>query len=124
MLGTNDLKCRYSLAARDVSRGVEIVVKSVHNCDVSNGGRRPDVLLISPPPFSRLSEFADTFHGAEEKSRLIGAFFREVAHECGCAFLDAGEHIQSSDRDGIHFDSDAHAVLGTVVAGEIRSTFL
>ena len=34
----------------------------------------------------------------------------------GCAFLDAGQIIGSSERDGIHFEVEAHQTLGRTVA--------
>jgi hypothetical protein len=38
----------------------------------------------------------------------------------GCAFLDAGEVMASSDLDGIHFEADEHRKLGVAVARAAR----
>ncbi len=34
--------------------------------------------------------------------------------------VDSGQHIRCSDRDGIHFEADQHAILGAVVAAKVR----
>jgi lysophospholipase L1-like esterase len=38
----------------------------------------------------------------------------------GCAFVDAGAHVRSSDTDGIHLDAPAHQRLGAVLARQVR----
>lgn len=74
--------------------------------------RAPNVLLICPPPTAQLSGFA----GAGEKSQALVAHYRREADLRGCAFLDAGQIIGSSERDGIHFEVEAHQTLGRAVA--------
>jgi hypothetical protein len=46
-----------------------------------------------------------------------------VAKECGCAFLDTGQVIASSDLDGIHLEASQHAKPGAVVAARVRALF-
>ena len=60
------------------------------------------------------------FEGAEGKSRRLGELYARVAREKGCAFLDAGTVVVSSDLDGIHFEAGEHAKLGRAVAREVR----
>ena len=42
-----------------------------------------------------------------------------VAASLGCAMLDAGKFITSSELDGIHFDADSHVTLGNAVARKL-----
>jgi lysophospholipase L1-like esterase len=122
-LGVNDLKARFGLSPVDIADGASVLVKIIQASDagpVTEGGMPPPpVLLIAPPPTGRLTDFAELFTGATEKSRGLGAAYARVARERSCAFLDAGEHIASSDVDGIHFDPGAHAKLGAVVAAKV-----
>ncbi|HMQ35405.1 MAG TPA: hypothetical protein PKD53_32140 [Chloroflexaceae bacterium] len=74
------------------------------------------MLLICPPPTARLSGFAELFAGAGEQSRALATHYRREAALRGCAFLDAGQIIGSSERDGIHFEVEAHQILGRAVA--------
>ncbi|GAB4444573.1 MAG: hypothetical protein OHK0015_46030 [Chloroflexi bacterium OHK40] len=77
--------------------------------------RAPNVLMICPPPTAQLSGFAALFAGAGEKSLTFAAHYRREAALRGCAFLDAGQIIGSSERDGIHFEVEVHQTLGRAV---------
>jgi hypothetical protein len=48
-------------------------------------------------------------------------YYAWVAREQGCAFLDAGSVIVSSELDGIHFEADEHRKLGLAVAEQVRA---
>lgn len=124
-LGVNDLKARFGLSPVDIADGAALLVKLVQTSDAGpvTPGRKvaPPVLLVAPPPTGRLTAFAELFAGAADKSRALGAAYARVAAELGCAFVDAGAHIASSDVDGIHLDASAHATLGAVMAAAVRA---
>ncbi len=120
MLGTNDLKMRFSVPACDIAAGAGVLVEVVARSQAGPDGRAPQVLLIAPPPVARLSDFAEFFEGATAKSRGFARHFGLVAAELGCAFLDASEVIVSSDLDGIHLDLSEHRKLGEAVAGCVK----
>ncbi len=120
MLGTNDLKKRFSLSAYDIASGAGVLVDIVQKSDTGPGGRPPKVLLLAPPPVGKLTEFAEMFEGAEPKSVKFSQHYRRVAEEYGCDLLDTAEIIVSSDLDGIHFEVDAHQKLGQAVANRVR----
>jgi len=120
MLGTNDLKARFSLPAFDIAEGagtlIDIVQKS--NCGPQKG--TPKILLMAPPPITKLSEYAEMFEGAEVKSRRFSGHYRRVAQQYGCDLLDTAEMIVSSDLDGIHLEVSEHKKLGLAVAARAR----
>ena len=120
MLGTNDLKKRFSLSAYDIAEGAGVLVDMVQKSDCGPGEHAPKVLLMAPPPVARLTEYEEMFEGAEAKSRLFSKHYRRVAEEHGCAFFDASEVIVSSDFDGIHLEVDEHRKLGLAVADLVR----
>ena len=120
MLGTNDLKARFSVPACDVAAGAGVLVDIVAKSETGPGDDAPQVLLIAPPPIAKLSEFAEMFLGGTDKSKMLSHHFRLVAEEHGCALLDASEVIASSDVDGIHFDLSEHRKLGRAVAARVR----
>jgi lysophospholipase L1-like esterase len=119
MLGTNDLKRRFSLSAYDISQGVAVLLRAISYSKAGRDGLPPRVLLMAPPPVARLSGFAEMFEGAEAKSLLLGQHYRTVATEYNVALLDTASVIRSSDIDGIHFEADEHAKLGRAVAHEV-----
>jgi len=122
-LGCNDLKKRFSLSAFDIAEGARrlIFLARAYGDGPDGSARKPEILLVAPPPVARLTGFAEPFEGAVEKSRLLGARYRAVAAEEGVAFLDAGQVIRCSDLDGIHFEADQHDVLGRAAAKAVRA---
>jgi lysophospholipase L1-like esterase len=121
MLGTNDLKKRFSLSAFDVANGAGVLVNEVMRSSAGRDGRPPLVLLIAPAPIVTLTDYAEMFEGAEAKSRKFSEHYARVAREQGCAFLDAGSVIVSSELDGIHFETGEHRKLGLAVAEQVRT---
>jgi lysophospholipase L1-like esterase len=120
LLGTNDLKKRFSLSAYDIANGAGVLVDVVQKSDTGPDEKPPQLLLLAPPPIARLTEYAEMFEGAEPKSRKFSENFRRVAEEYGCEWLDTADIIVSSDIDGIHFEADEHRKLGLAVADKVR----
>jgi len=83
----------------------------------------PKILLMCPPTIGRLSQFPEVFEDAEVKSRSLPKYYKEVADQYNCHFLNTGEVIKSSDIDGIHFDLDEHLKLGKIVARIVKKIF-
>ena len=120
MLGTNDLKKRFSLSAFDIANGAGVLVKIVQKSECGIDDNPPKVLLMVPPPIVKLSNFAAMFEGGNPKSELFSQEYARVAQENGCALLDTAEIIVSSEVDGIHFDLDEHRKLGEAVAAKVK----
>lgn len=119
MLGTNDLKRRFSLSAYDIAQGVAVLLRAISYSKAGRAGRAPRMLLLAPPPVAKLTGFGEMFEGSEAKSLLLGQHYREVAVEYNVAFLDTSTVIRSSDLDGIHFEAEEHTKLGRAVAHEV-----
>ena len=122
MLGTNDLKTRFSVSAFDIANSAGVLVDVVKKSETGPEGRAPDVLLIAPPRVTTLSDFAEMFEGAKAKADKFSEHYGRVAEERGCRFLDASQVIRSSDLDGIHFEAGEHEKLGKAVAVAVRGT--
>jgi lysophospholipase L1-like esterase len=120
LLGTNDLKLRFGLSAYDVAEGARVLVGIAQGSLTGVSGGSPQVLLLAPPPTTMLSEYAEMFAGAEQKSLKFSTYFARIAQEMGCAFLDTGTVIVSSPLDGIHFEAGEHRKLGQAVALKVK----
>jgi lysophospholipase L1-like esterase len=116
LLGTNDLKSHLDLSPQQSAEGAGALVDMIQTLPIFPSFHIPKTLLICPPPIARLSLFADLFVGAAEKSRQLPALYRQQAERYGCAFLDAGQIITSSDGDGIHLEASEHRKLALAVA--------
>jgi lysophospholipase L1-like esterase len=122
MLGTNDLKNRFSVSAMDISWSIGRLVKTARDSGNPFFGDAPEVLVICPPPFADLSQspFKDIFIGGSEKSRELAPALKAFCQQNEIRMLDAGEVIQSSPVDGIHLAPEEHRKLGKAVADEVR----
>ena len=117
MLGTNDLKHRFAVTAWDIAASAGRLIDIIQASGGGASGEAPRVLLMCPPPLTRLDLLAGMFTDGREKSREMAPHYAAVAADRGCAFVNAGEVIECSDVDGIHFDADDHVALGTHLAG-------
>ena len=71
MLGTNDLKNRFGLSAADVAVNVEMLLHVIRQGGYLIDGTSPPVLLIAPPHVGPMTDLADLYAGAAEKSRQL-----------------------------------------------------
>lgn len=120
LLGTNDLKKRFSLSAFDVAQGAGVLVRVVQGSQSGREGLGPRVLLLAPPPIVALTVYAEMFEDAERKSQKFSEHYERVAREMGCAYLDTSKVIVSSPLDGIHFEGEEHRKLGKAVAVKVK----
>jgi len=120
MLGTNDLKVRFSLSAFDIAQSAGVLVGMVQSWKPMVGDS-PKVLLVAPPPIRELPEyFKGMFEGAYEKSRKFSEEFKKVAETCSCMFFDASKSAMASDIDGVHYEKTEHQKLGKAIAAIIK----
>jgi lysophospholipase L1-like esterase len=120
MLGTNDLKKRFSLSPLEVAKGMRALVEAVKVSGAGPGGKPPGILLVAPPRIGQLFEFAEELEGAEEKSKKLPGYYRLIAEEMGCEFLDASEIVSPSKIDGVHLDLNGHLRLGEALAIQVK----
>lgn len=121
MLGTNDLKMRFSLSAFDIAEGAKVLVGVIQGSTCGRDGKAPPVLLLAPPPLAPLTGFDEMFEGGESKSLKFGRHYARMAQEMGCHFLDTASVIVSSPIDGIHFEASEHRKLGLALAEKIAA---
>lgn len=120
MLGTNDLKKRFSLSAYDVAQGVAVLIKIIQDSIAGPNWQGPPVLLLAPPPIANLTELTELFEGAESKSLKLPEHYQRISQQLRCAFLDTGTVITSSPLDGIHLEEAEHLKLGQAVSMKVK----
>ena len=117
MLGTNDLKPRFSPMPYDIARGAQRVVIAAQESKTGPGGSAPRVIMICPPPTVQSPVFAHIFgNDSIAISQKLAPLYRQLAGECGAIFLDAGKLVTTSAADGIHFDPEGQLALAEAVA--------
>ena len=83
MLGTNDLKGRFSLNATDIALSLERLALIVRASGAGPKGAAPKVVLVAPPPILEVGALAEMFEGGAAKSSLLAARIGEVAARLG-----------------------------------------
>lgn len=119
MLGTNDLKQRFSLPPGDIAAGVGVLVDLVRKSECGPEGKAPKELVLIPPQVRKLSNFAEMFAGSQEKSLGFPSAFQAMAEEKGAPVLDIGRTVRFGDKDGIHFEAEQLGVLGRMLAEKV-----
>jgi len=114
MLGTNDLKARFSASPADIGAGVSTLVDIALE-STPPGARHPSILVVSPAPIQEVSFFRDIFAGGQEKSRQLPAELSRLGQRHGVKVIHARDHCEVSPIDGIHLDHHAHRLLGLAI---------
>ena len=120
MLGTNDLKHRFSLTPWDIAAGLRRLAETVAASDCGPDGSAPGLLLVAPVPVEEAGLLAEMFTGGAAKSRALARQVAQVAGDMGAAFLDAGAVAQVDPLDGIHLDAAAHRALAAAMADAVE----
>lgn len=120
MLGTNDLKQRFSLPPCDIAGGAGVLIDIVTKSDFGPDGNPPKVLVLVPPEVRRLTDFAEMFSGSREKSLGFPKAFKDMAEERGVPCFEIGSNVRFSDADGIHFEADQLGTLGHIIAEKVE----
>jgi lysophospholipase L1-like esterase len=123
MLGTNDLKARFSVNACDIGLSLERLVRMIRASECGPGGGAPGVLLVAPPPIVERGCLAGMFAGGAAKSAGLAVEIEAAAARVGVSFLDAGGVVSVSPIDGIHYDAEANPALAEAFAAAIRAHF-
>jgi len=123
LLGTNDLKRRFCLSAYDIAQGAGVLIDIVNKSNAGRNENPPKAMLIAPPSLGKLTEYSEMFNGGQDKSRDFFKYFREVAKDYSCEYLDASTIVKSSNIDGIHLDKEQHKLLGKAIAHVVKGIF-
>ncbi len=121
MLGTNDLKTRFSVSAYDISLSIGVLVRTIQASGSGPGGKAPQVLIMSPAPIGRLTHLAGLFSNGVEESYKLAGYYKKIAKLYGCHFFDVGKLIKTSDLDGLHFCESDIAKLGKELAKVVKT---
>ncbi len=117
MLGTNDAKDRFHVTAREISYGIEELIKQVR---FLLGEDSPQILLVSPIP---MEETGGGEYSEESKKRVQGLAeeYKRVAKEFGCSFLEGGSIVPVPGPDKVHMTPEQHGKMAEEIAEKIKA---
>ena len=127
MLGTNDLKSKFHLPAPDIAGSLQNMLKNIkghlkyylHNPDLK-------ILIIAPPAVNNNflnSPFVEFFDAGDvvNKSKELAKWYKLVAEQFDCEFLDATNKISAGVIDSIHLSKEGHEKLANLVYEKIKT---
>lgn len=120
MLGTNDLKTRLAVGPADIAGALQVLLEEIRRCNAGPEGGQPELIVMAPVPIDEVGFLGEILIGGAAKSRQLADRYRQVAEAQGATFVDAGEIIQVSPVDGVHFEADQHRLLGEHLVGMVR----
>ena len=121
MLGTNDVKQRFSATPGNIAKGMErLVTKALHTTEAWRG--QPNILIIAPPPIEK--GYYETSIGPEmgkdcmEKSMALSPLYQDIADRLHCHFLDAASipGLGMYPYDYMHLSLEAHRLMAEKLA--------
>ena len=130
MLGTNDLKTRFNRTVEEISYSLIYLAKIIYSSNAGKGGwhdkNSPSVSIICPPILGEVASNLDWNQDAErsnkewiggyKKSTLLSQEIHSLCLKNKIHFIDSNNFIKSSKKDPIHWDKEAHHVLGKEIA--------
>lgn len=123
MLGSNDLKAKFSVTAWDIALSVERLIKTIQNSESGSSSGKPGILVICPPIKDPQNELKEMFTGGREKSFHLPTHYLTIAERNGCLFLNSNEHVELDMADGVHLSVAGHRGLADAVAEKIQTYF-
>lgn len=120
ILGCNDFQSMHNNTVEDSARGVSTLIQAIRQAPIEPDMPVPPILLVAQPVLKTArGSMAEKFAGGAEKATGLAEAYRKIADDMDCHFLDAGEHVETSEIDGTHLDMAQHRVLGTAIAEHI-----
>lgn len=122
MLGTNDLKTRFSLTPFDIGASVENLVKVLLKSDAGIDYQPPKVLLVTPVPIHSVGrdDLDHMFFDVEERSQALAHYYEEVANRYQIEYLNPGSAIETNELDGIHYSAKGHTAMAELMEKKVR----
>lgn len=115
MLGTNDVKARFTSTPEQVVGGIASLLDIAHHRLMQERHGGFQTLLICPPPVVEVGPIRHEFWGGAARSAALPPLYQALAKARGIGFLDAAAVIAVSPIDGVHFGIEEHAKLATAV---------
>ncbi len=114
MLGTNDTKERLGVNAACIGLGMQRLVQKAMTVDCW-GEKKPNILIVAPPPIGRRMRDPAMGTGCAEKSEELAEQYAAVAKLLGVHFLDAAG-CEFNSIDYMHLTRKGHAQLADRLA--------
>lgn len=126
MLGTNDLKSRFSVTPFDIGVSMENLVKTVLKSDAGVDFQAPELLLVTPVPIhsvGRKDDLDQMIPDMQKRSEALAAYYEDIARRYHLHYLDPAGKVEVNEIDGIHYTEKGHAQMAALMEAKIKEIF-
>ena len=122
MLGTIDLKRKFSPTPAAITERLGELVRTVRRITAEAPGGEARILIVAPLIIRPDRYYGDdfTYSEAETYSRALAPLYATLSEREGTGFFDAGSIVRAGEEDGTHFDAENHARLAEALAESVR----
>lgn len=121
MLGTNDIKDRHNLDAKQISEHLEQIILKAKEVQKDY---KTQIIIVCPPaviiPESGI--FPERMSSGPLKFKLLPSLYKEVSEKNNCLYINAGDTITLEKTDGYHMDEKGHEELAKIIAVHLGSS--
>ena len=127
-IGINDIKAIFDRSMMEISKGMSEIIDLIRSTSYGPDMQgQPQILLLSPSALIH-EGYVDqnnesAFKGGMEKSLLFNDYYKKLALERDCHYVDLQSVVSYSKIDGLHYDKRGHAVVASIVASKINEIF-
>ncbi len=121
MLGTNDLKVRFSLTARDIAYAMNDLIQKVLGFTQRETGKAPKVLVVAPSFVREETVAGESFGNQRKKSEDLTKWYEEIAKQNNVEFMTLLGEVEPSLQDGIHLTAESHEKVAELMLKKIKS---
>lgn len=123
MLGTNDLKCRFSVSPFDIASSVENLVKTILKSDAGIEFSVPQILLVPPVPIKsvgRTNDIDQMIPDMERRSKALIPYYKEIADKYNIYYMNPEGKVEINNIDGIHYSLKGHEQMALLMEEKIK----
>lgn len=123
MLGTNDLKSRFSVSPFEIGTAMENLIKTILKSDAGIDFESPRILLVTPVPIhsvGRARDLDQMLPDMEKRSQALEYYYRDIAKRYHIEYLDPAGEVEVNETDGIHYTEKGHAQMAALMEKKIK----
>lgn len=123
MLGTNDLKSRFSVSPFEIGTAMENLIKTILKSDAGIDFEPPRILLVTPVPIhsvGRTMDLDQMLPNMEKRSQALEYYYRDIAKRYHVEYLNPGGEVEVNETDGIHYTEKGHAQMAALMEKKIK----
>lgn len=115
MLGTNDLKSRFSVTPFDIGASMENLVKTIIKSDAGVDFQPPKILLVTPVPIHSVGRAMDLdlmIPDMENRSKALSYYYEDIAKRYQLDYLNPEGKVEVNETDGYPLYRKGHGTDG------------